>query len=163
MRGVEFGLPVELHGWQCARATYIVARLYEKLFSITPNRGKAIEYVEKFDYNALTEKLKKFLGKGAQTMIELEKKEGKYDKDKHKSRLDRILENWQNILTIVQEEIPSSSEIAKLFKAMGMDNLLSLQDNQNLFTILQATKDIRDKYILSRLLWDLGIIQEINL
>ena len=26
---------------------------------------------------------------------------------------------------------------------------------------LKATKDIRDKYVLSRLLWDLGMIEEV--
>ena len=35
----------------------------------------------------------------------------------------------------------------------------------DLATTLKATKDIRDKYVLSRLLWDLGVIaeQEISL
>ena len=33
-------------------------------------------------------------------------------------------------------------------------------DNALLPEIFKATKDIRDKYVLSRLLWDLGIIDE---
>ena len=32
----------------------------------------------------------------------------------------------------------------------------------DLATTFKATKDIRDKYVLSRLAWDLGIIEEIK-
>lgn len=160
MRGLEFGLPVELHGLQCARATYIVVKLYEKLFSVTPSKEKALSYVKNFDYGDWSEQLKCFLGKGALTMIDLEKKECKYDKKKHAARLDRILQKWQDILSIVQEEIPKPLDIEEILKLTGMEELLSEQDDRELFIVFQATKDIRDKYVLSRLLWDLGLIEE---
>ena len=94
-------------------------------------------------------------------MIDLEKKECKYDKKKHAARLDRILQKWQDILSIVQEEIPKPLDIEEILKLTGMEELLSEQDDRELFIVFQATKDIRDKYVLSRLLWDLGLIEEI--
>ena len=41
-----------------------------------------------------------------------------------------------------------------------MEELLFDQGDEELSMTLEATKDIRDKYILSRLLWDLGIIDD---
>ena len=162
MRGLEFGLSVDLHGLQCARATYIVAKLYDKLLSVTPDKERALSYVRAFDYNVWAEKLKTFLGKGANTMIALELKENKYDKKKHAARVNRIINNWQEILTIVREEIPKPLEIEKIFRLAGMEKYLVFQDDKETHMVLQATKDIRDKYVLSRLLWDLGIIEDIT-
>ena len=43
-RGVEFGEPVSTHGIQCAIATLVSARLYEKLRGITPNAERAAAF-----------------------------------------------------------------------------------------------------------------------
>ena len=97
-------------------------------------------------------------------MIRQEEKEGKYDKKKHEERLPVILENWSRICSIIEEEIPACStletllETARLPKApeeMGLDP-------KTVPTTFFATKDIRDKYVLSRLCWDLGIIEEMG-
>lgn len=79
MRGIEFGTPVELHGIQCAVGTLIAIKLYEKIKSITPDREQAIRYVEAFDFDQWSEKLREFCGKGAESMIALEEKEQKYN------------------------------------------------------------------------------------
>ena len=36
------------------------------------------------------------------------------------------------------------------------------QEKEKLPLVFMATKDIRDKYVLSRLAWDLGVIEELN-
>ena len=163
MRGVEFGEKVELHGIQCAVGTLLAAKYYEKLKSIKPDKKKALDYAAAFDYNAYSALLTEFLGKGAKSMIELEKKEGKYDLDSHAKRLDIILENWNTILKIIDEEIPSGAELDELFTLIGAPKtVLEIGiDPATLPFTFKATKDIRDKYVLSRLCWDLGIIDEI--
>ena len=163
MRGVEFGEKVELHGIQCAVGTLLAAKYYEKLKSIKPDKKKALDYAATFDYNAYSALLTEFLGKGAKSMIELEKKEGKYDLDSHAKRLDIILENWDTILKIIDEEIPSGAELDELFALIGAPKtVLEIGiDPATLPFTFKATKDIRDKYVLSRICWDLGIIDEI--
>lgn len=162
MRGAEFGTTVAFHGTQCAVGTWIAVGLYEKLKGITPNREKALSFVKAFDYTAWSETLRSLLGKGAESMIALEAKEKKYDIALHEKRLDVILENWDEILKIVDEELPQLSALEALLDNMEMPKTLAqigTADNM-LDVIFGATKDIRDKYVLSRLAWDLGVIDE---
>ena len=159
MRGAEFGLPVELHGLQCGVATLIMVKMYEKLIGITPDRQKALDYVNAFDYEKWSVTLREFLGKAAESMIALEAKEQKYDKESHKERLDFIINHWEEILQIIKEELPSSSDLEKLFEQIGAPKTLQEigVDEAILPLTFEVTKDIRDKYVLSRLCWDLGV------
>ena len=96
-------------------------------------------------------------------MIELEKKEGKYRKDTHAARFAIIEKNWDAILQILKEELPTAEELCKLMDAVGINRDLgtigvSREDAKITF---RATKDIRDKYVLSRLAWDLGLLDEL--
>ena len=163
MRGVEFGTQVELHGIQCAMATYQAIKLYEIVKTQTPDYEKAASYVNAFDQKAWEQTLRAFLGKGAEAMIALEKKEGKYRKDTHPARFTVIKENWDAILQIIEQELPSSEEIAKLLDIIGIPTDLRAigVDAECARTTFKATKDIRDKYVLSRLAWDLGILEEL--
>ena len=163
MRGAQFAIPVELHGIQCAVGTLIATQLYEKLKRIKPDREKALHYTAAFDVDAWHAVLREFLGAAAESMIELERKEKKYDKTLHDQRLEIILENWEAIVQIMEEELPDARELEKLLDAIGLPKKLSGigADDATLPTILHATKDIRDKYVLSRLAWDLGILDEL--
>ena len=163
MRGVEFGIPVDFHGIQCAMATYHAVKLYELVKKQKPDYEKASAYVAAFDQPAWEQTLRQFLGKGAEAMIALEKKEGKYRKDTHPARFNIIDENWDRILQIMDEELPSSEEIEKLLDTIGISKDLSAigVDTECARTTFKATKDIRDKYVLSRLAWDLGIMDEL--
>ena len=163
MRGVEFGTPVELHGIQCAVATYHTARLYEALKTHKPNWDKASAYVKAFDLPGWEQTLRDFLGKGAEAMIAQERKEGKYRKDTHPARFARIAQNWDAILQILEEELPPSRDIGALLDTIGISKELSSLgiDAETARTTFRATKDIRDKYVLSRLAWDLGILEEL--
>ena len=163
MRGVEFGTPVDLHGIQCAVGTLIAIRYYEKLKSIRPNREKALAYARGFDLAAWHERLRAFLGKGAESMIRLDETERKYDVLAHAKRLDIITEKWDELLKIIDDELPTSTELESLLDAIGAPK--SMQDigleSSLLPMTLAAAKDIRDKYVLPRLLWDIGVIDEI--
>lgn len=163
MRSVAFSTPVDLHGIQCAVGTLESVRLYEKLIKLTPNREKATAYAAAFDYTAWAKQLEAFLGKGAKAMIALEEKEKKYDITAHGKRLNTITENWQKILEIIKEELPTAATLEQLLRQMDMP--CALEDlgvsSEHRPTIFKATKDIRDKYVLSRLAWDLGVLKEL--
>lgn len=163
MRALEFGTPAELHGIQCAIGTLAAVRLYEKLRTMTPDAEKACTYVEAFDYEAWATQLRAFLGKSAETMIALEKKESKYRKDTHAVRFARIQKCWPEILRILDEELPSSEALSQLLLRLGMPEDASVigVDAAAMRLSFCATKDIRDKYVLSRLAWDLGILDEL--
>lgn len=164
MRGVSLGTPTRLHGIQVAVGTLISARIYETLRCLTPNKEKATAFVKSFDYNAHKAMLRALLGAGAEGMIrQEEEREHKYDPTTHPARLQKLLENWNGILAILEEELPPASQLEKLLDAIGAPKTLGElgTDDALLPAIFAATKDIRDKYVLSRLCWDLGIIEEI--
>ena len=155
---------MDLHGTQCAVATRLVAYLYEKVANYIPDQQRALSFVDKFDYNAWADELKEFLGTGANAMIKLEQKERKYDKELHKSRLKVIIEKWNEIVNIIKTEIPTGKQIDDILQQIGAPKTAKeIGIDCDLLTTLKATKDIRDKYVLSRLLWDLGILDEIEI
>ena len=163
MRGLEFGTKVDLHGVQCAVATNIAAGLYEKVLRIAPEKERALAYAKAFDYAVWAKELKAFLGTGADAMIALEEKEHKYSVEKHEKRLEIILEKWDKIQAIIREEIPTQKQIESILDKIGAPKTAKeIGIDCDLETTLKATKDIRDKYVLSRLLWDLGLIEEIG-
>ncbi len=159
MRALEFGTKADLHGIQCAVATKIVAGLYEKVLQIAPDKEKALAYAKAFEYADWAKELKDFLGAGADAMIALEQKEQKYDVEKHEKRLAIILEKWDKICEIIREEIPTQKEVERILDAIDAPIMVQeLGIDCDLSLAFKATKDIRDKYVLSRLIWDLGII-----
>ncbi len=159
MRALEFGTASELHGLQCAVGTFIGINKYEKLRQYTPNREKALEHAARFDYEAWSGTLLKFIGKGAEAMIKLEKAEKKYDLAKHEARLDTIIKSWDSICAVMDEELPDLAELEQLFAKIGAP--VTMRDigidESTLELAYSATRDIRDKYIQSRLVWDLGV------
>ena len=62
----------------------------------------------------------------------------------------------------MDEELPSSAQLDALMDTIEAPKTLSAigADEALLPVIFRATKDIRDKYVLSRLAWDLGILDE---
>ena len=163
MRGLEFGTKVDLHGIQCAMATMKAVELYEKVMAVTPSGEKAEAFVESFDLEGWNAQLREFLGSAAETMIELERKEGKYRKDTHPARFAVIEKNWEEILTILRQELPAKEDLQKLLDTVGISRDLMTMgvDAKTAKQTFRATKDIRDKYVLSRLAWDLGILEEL--
>lgn len=164
MRALEFGTPADFHGIQCAIGTRYGVKAYEQLRTITPNREKALAYVKAFDLHAHFDRLRAFLGKGADAMIALEEQDGKYDLARHAQRLEVICSHWEELLQIMAQELPSARELEELLDALGAPK--TAQDiglDAGIVPLTFAcTKDIRDKYVLSRLCWDLGILEEIQ-
>lgn len=163
MRGAEFGTPTSTHGIQCALGTLYAIRLYEEIRSLTPDRSKALTYAEQFDLTAWNTALRAFLGRGAETMIALEEKEGKYNLTKHSARLSVILDHWEE-LTSIMAELPAADEVEHILRSVGCPvtpEEIGLASDLLPMT-LKASKDIRDKYVLSRLLWDLGLLDDFS-
>ena len=165
MRALEFGMPASTHGIQCALGTLYALRIYEQVKKYTPDVALAEQKVSVFDHPSYDQFLKDFLGRSAESMLALEEKEGKYDPVKHHSRIAYIAEHWQELVQIMEQELPAAAELERLLKAIGAP--CSVEEIGLSADILrptfEATKDIRDKYVLSRLCWDLGILNEIQI
>lgn len=157
MRALAFGTPADLHGIQCGIATLTTVRAYEALASETPNPEKALAAVRAWNNDKWNAYLTEKLGEGAHAIIKGEEKERKYDAAKHEARLKRILAHWNDILSILAT-LPKAAELEGFMKRIGHPTApreFGLSDEAWNEAFLMA-KDIRDKYVLGRLLWDLG-------
>ncbi len=163
MRGLEFGTAVSLHGIQCAIGTLQAVKLYAELKKLTPDVQKASAYVSAFSWEDWKAELRKFLGNSAEAMIAQEEKEQKYDKSTHPARFARIAQNWDEILQILDEELPTYTQLCAIMDTIGLSKDLQAigVDSQTAKRTFRATKDIRDKYVLSRLAWDLGVLDDL--
>ena len=158
MRALAFGTPADLHGIQCGIAALEVIRVYERLAKTEPDRERALRFAESFDLPAWNAVLRAELGAGAESMIRGEEREGKYDPAKHALRLERIIGQWDRIREIIGE-LPPSGELERFMRSVGHpvsfgEIGVSDEDADRAF---RMAKDIRDKYVLGRLLWDLGL------
>lgn len=161
MRSLAMGTKADLHGIQCGIGTLLSLKIYDYIRTVTPDREKALAYAAGFDLEKWNEQLSAFIGPGARAMIEGERREGKYDKEKHTARLERILSNWDKIMEIVNG-LPTYDEVLALMNMIGAPVSaesfgVTQEQTRTTFTM---TKDIRDKYIASRLLWDLGLLED---
>lgn len=163
MRALRFNKKSELHGIQVGIGTVISLEIYNMIRKISPDREKALSYVKEFNLSQWEEFLRDFLGESGERLIQIEKEEGKYDKARHGVRLNTIINHWKDILEIIDQELPEPYmviELLKLIDAPVKSEDIGLSRDEVINTFI-ATKDIRDKYIASRLLWDLGLIEEI--
>jgi len=96
-------------------------------------------------------------------MIALEAKERKYDKASHKARIKKIAEKWPELRSVMKEMLPPSQKIEDTMKALGMPLRLTELGvaPHDIPTLVKCTKDIRDKYVGTRLLWDIGELDDI--
>lgn len=163
MRTLAFGTPGDLHGIQCAIGTLLALRVYEQVKALRPDREKALAHARAFDLEAWNAQLRGFIGPGAEAMIRGEQKEGKYDLKKHAARLEKIIADWPELLRIMDEELPSYASVKALLQGLGAPTEpeqigITPEEVRKTFPM---TKDIRDKYVVSRLLWDLGELDDV--
>ena len=166
MRGVEFGTPVELHGIQLGVGTSLTFKIYDRLRNITPSRETAEKAMAEFDPAAWEERMHRIFGKAAQTLIDKEKAIWhKNDPAEHQKRMDIILANWDQIMKIADEELPPTADIVALMEKQGMPiHPADIdEDEKDTYDAFVASRDIRDKYLTSSMLWDIGLLENFPL
>ncbi len=164
MMALDRGQLSDLHGIQVGVGTFLTLRLLNHMRTIVPDRAGALAFVESFSNAEWEEQTRAICGKAAETIITQEHTQyHKNDAALHAKRLDRIIAGWPTILGIIEEELPDADALEKLGKRIGMPTTpaelnLSREDVYNAFL---ASRDIRDKYLTSSLLWDLGLLYEV--
>ena len=162
MIALERGREADLHGIQVGVGTVLTMNLYEHIKTLTPDREKALEHMRKFDPAAWESNLRRVFGKTAPQVLAIEEKAGKNDPAKHAERLEKTIAGWDEIQRIIREELPDKDWLFDKMRSTGMpmtpaDIGINHQDTVDAFL---CTRDIRDKYLSSSMLWDLGVIEE---
>ncbi len=161
MMALDRGNSYELHGIQVGVGTLITLKLYDKIREMKPSRETAEKFITDFCDEEWQKMIRRIFGKAAETVIMQEHNQfHKNDKTRHAARLTNILENWDEILKIIDEELPDREAIAAIMKGLEMpmtpeDINISWEDTCDAFI---GSRDIRDKYLSSSMLWDMGVL-----
>lgn len=162
MTSLDHGYEHDLHGIQCGVATLLTIKIYDYIRQLKPDRRKALQYVHDFSREDWEGAVCRLFGTAASSIIDNENKEHKFNQINHAVRLQKLLTNWSRILLIIDEELPPYDW---LLLQMQTINAPVLPDDLNIHSprlgdVFIGTKDIRNKYISSHLLWDLGLLEE---
>lgn len=160
MRGLAFGTKTDLHGIQCGIGTLLTLKIYDYMRTIRPNKEKALAAAAAFDREAWYDQMRRFIGEGAEAMIRVGEQEGKYDLKSHEKRLSVIIDKWDEILAEIKK-LPTYEQLHTFMTNVGAPTTpegfgVTREQVRETFTM---TKDIRDKYVASRLLWDIGELE----
>ena len=162
MMALERNRPYDLHGIQVGVGTVLCMKLYETIPQILPNREKAEKQMQAFDPAAWEQQVRRVFGKTADEILAIEEKTRKNDPARHAVHLDRILSHWDEIVRVMKEELPEEQALFDVLRKTGMPMMpsdigISEQDAVDAFL---GSRDVRDKYITSSFLWDLGLTEE---
>ncbi|MGI6239395.1 MAG: sn-glycerol-1-phosphate dehydrogenase [Christensenellales bacterium] len=162
MRALANGAHADLHGIQVGIGTLLCFGIYERLRKATPDCEKALKSVAEFDRAAWEKNIARVFGATAPSIFKIEEQAGKNDPAKHAARLKTILARWDEILKVIDEELPDAAWVEGVMAQTGMpirprDIGLTAEDVSDAFV---CARDIRDKYLSCSMLWDLGMTKE---
>lgn len=162
MMALERHTAQQLHGIQVGVGSLLTLQIWEKLRKLRPDEGFALEARERFDEDAWQERIRRVFGKTAPAILSLAEKTGRNDKSAHQERLHRIVTHWDDILKMADEELPGYQMVYDLMRSQRMP--LTPEDlgftHQDTLDALFGSREIRDKYLTSSLLWDIGLLKE---
>lgn len=163
MQSLQRGTPSDLHGIQVGVGTLLTLWIYEHVLTIDrPDFARARQAMADFSPADWEAQVSRIFGATAPEILALEARAHKNDPAKHEARLERIETRWDEIQQIIREELPTRASIHALMASCGMplspaDLHLTPDDTRD---ALLGSRDIRDKYLTSSLLWDLGLLAE---
>lgn len=161
MMALDRGTPYELHGIQVGVGTLITLKLYDQIRNLKPDRAVAETFINSFTNEEWEAMIRDIFGKAADTVIHQEHTVfHKNDKARHAARLEKIINGWSEIQRFMAEELPETAKIEAMMKDLGMpmtpaDINVSREDTEKAFI---GSRDIRDKYLSSSMLWDMGLL-----
>ena len=157
------GLRPVPHGTQVGVATVLVLKLAEKLRGTKVDFDAARESARSYCPAASERAIHSAYGPAAEGVIALEEASRKNESAGRLARIDAIQSHWEEI-TALLAELPGSAEVMELLRSLqspclpeeiGVDGRL-LRD-----TLLYA-KELRPRYTLLQMAWDLGVLERLS-
>ena len=166
MMALDRGQHSDFHGIQVGIGTHLTLLLYDDIRRIQPDRSKAEAFVASFDNSVWEAQMLAIFGKASEVIISSEHNTyRKNDPDRHKTRLNNILAHWGEIQDIIARELPPADEVAALMRGLQMPMVPADIGigREDVYAAFIGSRDVRDKYLTSSLLWDLGLLHEMRL
>ena len=165
-----------LHGTKVGVAAIACLQMYHMLAEIleaadpdsieVPAAGEgdlfAAAAAKTFDKNAWEEDIRSVFGEASDGIISLENKSCKNDPAGRNDRLEAIRNRRKEILWAIRHDLPAVSEIEELLLSLDAPvhpEQIGVTLEEVRGAVLYA-KEVRDRYTLLGLLWDLGLSKE---
>lgn len=160
MRFLMEGKKPVLHGTKVGIGMVTAVKMYHMLAEEQVDFETAMK--KKRSYGEWEEKMKSCYLTAADGIIRLEQKCGKNDIGRRSLRVETMKENWEEIQKTIEEGLPKVEEVKQLLESLDApvhpDQVgLSLELVKE---GIQAAKEVRDRYTLLQILWDLGLEEE---
>ena len=164
MFALDRGKTYELHGLQVGLGTLYTVTILDKLKDIKPSMDKVMGSASSFDENKWENEIKRVFGNTAGEILALEDRLKQNDAEGRIRRAASIVSRWDEAVKIISESIPSPQCIYDMMKDAGIptrpeDIGVSKQDVLDAFVY---SRNIRDKYLLSSMVWDIGYMDEMR-
>ena len=157
MEAALHGGKTDLHGIQVGVGVMLAMRVFDRLKTIRPDATKAAAYWNNFNAEIWRERVVRVLGFRPEATSRLLPWVLAGEQ-----RVRAIISRWDTIMRIISEELPDHENLETLYKQTGIpaspeDIGISSDRVRESFLV---TKDVREKYVVSTLLSDLGLLEE---
>jgi len=162
MRFLFAGRKPVFHGRKVAVGAVTCCYMYHRLIDRKIDFAAARKSGGSFDFEAWKKEMEKDFDKAAPGVILLEEKVGKNDSAKCLKRIDTIEKHWDEITGMIRNELPQTERLISILKDLGAPYTpQGVGVERELYTMgIKAAKEVRDRYTLLQLLWDLGLLNE---
>ena len=162
MMALERGRPYDLHGIQVGVGTMLALPVYEWLRTLRPGMERVEAGIAAFDAAAWEANLRRAFGRTAEPLIAQARAQGKNDPEGRRRRARRIIDHWDEIVAIIDRELADARGLKDRMERLGLpmrpsDIGISNADALDAFI---CSRDIRDRYLPTSLLWDIGCLEE---
>lgn len=150
------------HGVKVGFNTIITNCIREKLSEYNPDINEVMKKASSFDKDKWLEEVKTLFRQAAPDIIMLNEKEGINSYEKRVARVKRNISKWDEVVNILKD-VPSHEEIKRILKKAGAPiTLKELGVDKEIFLNgLVYAKEIRNRYTVLQLAWDLGMLDGI--
>jgi len=162
MQFLEEGKKPVLHGLKVAVGMVAANFLYEKFLNVMPDADRANAFAQAFVFDAWENEIRSIYGRSAQEIVELEKKVHKNGLEGQQKRLISTLEHWDELQKTVSDCLPALNETLALLAKLNAPTCpadFGIEAASVRNAVLYA-KDVRDRFTLLQLLWDLGLLPQ---
>ena len=149
------------HGTQVGVGTVMILKAVEQFLAKGVDFDAARKSAAAYDEAAWEASIMAAYGPAAPGVIEMEKKSQKNETSARLARIDAMEKNWSAIESLLKS-LPSSAYVMELLEGLGSPSLPAQIDVDK--ALLKDTflycKEIRARYTILQMLWDLGVLEE---
>ena len=155
-------IPV-LHGIEVGLAEVVILKMTEFLRESRPDFDAARAKAKQYDQAAWEAKMKEVYGTASDAIIELEHESKKNEPEGRLKRIDKIEENWDEIVKLMNDYMPTSDRMIEILKSLDAPYFPSQVgfSDEMLYNALVYGKENRARYTMLSMMVDLGVLEDL--